>query len=134
VYSPPRRSARIVPPSPMTVAIEDETGFVLGYGVIANISESGACVWTDGILARSMRLMLRVSFGRLSEVHEIDGVVIWEGVENRIPGSTVRRFGIEWCDASPACIGRLRELALQAADARVTPSGRLVPIQPTTGH
>jgi len=118
----------------MTVAVEDETGLHLCYGVIANVSESGACVWTDGMLATSSRLLLRVSFARLSEVHEIGGLVVWEGIENDARGSGMRRFGIEWCDASPACVARLRELALQAADEPVTPTGSHSPVRPTLTH
>jgi hypothetical protein len=134
VYTPPRRLARIVPPSPMTVAIEDEAGLHLCYGVIANVSESGACVWTDGLLATSSRLLLRVSFGRLSEVHEIGGLVVWEGVENGARGAAMRRFGIEWREASAPCVSRLRELALQATGGPVTPTGPLSPVRPTAGH
>ena len=131
MYTPPRRRARIVPPSPMTVAIEDEAGFPLCYGVIANVSESGACVWTDGVLATSTRLVLRVSFARLSEVHEIGGIVVWEGLEE---SAGMRRFGVEWRDASAACVARLRELALQATNGRVTPTGSHSPVRPTVGH
>ena len=118
----------------MTVAIEDESGFHLCYGVIANVSESGACVWTDGVLATSSRLVLRVSFAHLSEVHEIDGVVVWEGVENGTRGITMRRFGVEWRDATAACVARLRELALRANDRPVTPTGPLAAVRPPASH
>ena len=118
----------------MTVAIEDEAGLPLCYGVIANVSESGACVWTDGVLATSSRLVLRVSFARLSEVHEIGGVVVWEGVENGARGAGMRRFGIEWRDATDACVSRLRELALRATDGHDTPTGPLSAVRPTAGH
>jgi hypothetical protein len=134
VYSPPRRRARIVPPSPMTVAIEDETRLHVGYGVIANVSESGACIWTDSRLGEYGELLMRVSFGRLAEVHEITGIVVWESIENGGRGIGLRRFGVEWRDASPACIARLRELALQAIDGPVTPTGPLCPVRPSVSH
>jgi len=118
----------------MTVAIEDETRRPVGYGVIANVSESGACIWTDSSLGEYGRVLMRVSFGRLSEVHEIAGVVVWEAIENGAHGARLRRFGIEWCDASPACIARLRELALQAIDGPVTPTGPLSPVRPAFSH
>src|SRR5512134_773693 len=118
----------------MTVAIEDEGGLQLGYGVIANVSESGACVWTDSVLATHSRLVLRISFARLSEVHEVGGVVVWEGVENGPRGAGMRRFGIEWRDATPACVSRLRELALQAAEGPLTPNGTPPPFRPGAEH
>lgn len=109
----------------MTVAIEDANGLTLGYGVIANVSESGACVWTDGVLSAGARLLLRVSFAHLREVHEIDGLVVWESAELATRGSGLRRFGVEWRDASAACVARLRQLALRAADGPVTPTGSM---------
>jgi hypothetical protein len=134
VYSPPRRRARIVPPSPMTVAIEDESGLPIGYGVIANVSETGACVWTDGIIAKASRLRLRVSFAHFSEVHEIGGVVVWEGAENGAPGTAMRRFGVEWADASASCVARLRELALRESQGPLTPANPLAALLPPLGN
>jgi hypothetical protein len=118
----------------MTVAIEDESGLPICYGVIANVSESGACVWTDGILATSSRLFLRVSFAHLSEVHEIEGVVVWEGAENGVRGAAMRRFGVEWRDASASCVARLRELALRESRGPMTPGNPLAALPPPLGH
>jgi hypothetical protein len=118
----------------MTVAIEDESGLPICYGVIANVSESGACVWTDGILAASSRLLLRVSFAHLSEVHEIGGVVVWEGAENGARGAAMRRFGVEWRDASASCVSRLRELALRESRGPMTPANPLAALPPPLGH
>ena len=47
LQNPTRLRARIVPPNPITVAIDDENGLPLGYGVVANVSDAGGCVWTD---------------------------------------------------------------------------------------
>lgn len=112
----------------MTVAIEDEGGLTLGYGVIANVSESGACVWTDGVLSAGARLLLRVSFAQLCEVHEIGGLVVWESAEISTRGSGMRRFGVEWRDASAACVARLRQLALRATEGPRTPTGSMKPV------
>lgn len=118
----------------MTVAIEDESGLPICYGVIANVSESGACVWTDGIIATSSRLQLRVSFAHLSEVHEIAGVVVWEGAENGARGAGMRRFGVAWVDASAKCVARLRELALRESAVPLTPTNPLAALLPPAGH
>jgi cyanate lyase len=118
----------------MTVAIEDESGLPIAYGVVANVSESGACVWTDGIIARSSRLRLRVSFAHLSEVHEVAAVVVWEGAENASRGAAMRRFGVEWLDASDSCVTRLRELALRESQGPLTPANPLAALLPPPGN
>ncbi len=118
---PPRKRARIVPPNPITVGIDDENGLPLGYGVIANVSDAGACIWTDGRLETGARLSLRVSFAQPSEVHEVAAVVVWgDGGEDRSRGP-MHRYGLRWHDASSACVRRLRHLALRAGSGRSSP-------------
>ena len=129
LYKPTRQRSRVVPPTPITVAIDDEeTGLCLCYGVIANVSETGACVWTNGVLATGSRLVLRVSFAHPPEVHEMLGTVVWERTlpspaSPMAPG--LRRFGVEWLGASPACVRRLREMTSRALEESLTPSGRM---------
>ncbi len=126
----------MVPPTPITVAIDDqETGLCLSYGVIANVSESGACVWTNGVLARGARLILRVSFSHPPEVYEIGGTVVWESSGAGDPAAPatpgLRRFGVEWQDSASPCIQRLRQVALHALQEALTPSGPLPAIRRT---
>lgn len=129
MHKPARKRARVVPPTPITVAIDDEeTGLCLCYGVIANVSESGACVWTNGDLVTGSRLLLRVSFAHPPEVHEVTGTVVWENTVSpatapMAPG--LRRFGVEWLGASATCVERLRQVARRALEDSLTPSGRL---------
>lgn len=125
---PTRQRARIVPPSPITVAIDDENGLPLGYGVIANVSDAGACIWTDGRLDPGARLGLRVSFPRPAEVHEAAALVVW-GEEGEDPaGCRMHRYGLRWKDASSACVRRLREIALGAPVERHTPGRGTGPV------
>ncbi len=131
-----RQRARVVPPTPITVAIDDqETGLCLCYGVIANVSESGACVWTNGELATGARLVLRVSFAHPPEVHEISGTVVWASAaagDSAVPATQgLRRFGVEWLDSASPCIQRLRQVALHALQEALTPSGPLPAIRRT---
>lgn len=129
MHIPTRQRARIIPPTPITVAIDDEeTGLCLCYGVIANVSDSGACVWTNGVLPTGARLVLRVSFAHPPEVHEVAGNVVWEGdvapaASPMAPG--LRRFGVQWIGASLACLARLREVAARSLEDSLTPSGRM---------
>jgi Tfp pilus assembly protein PilZ len=120
MHTPPRQRARIVPPDPITVAIDDENGLPLAYGVIANVSESGACVWTDGRLEPGARLVLRISFPRPPEVHEVAARVVWGDEGEDRSGARMQRYGVQWHEVTSACVQRLRDLALQAPGERRT--------------
>ena len=109
-----RHSPRIVPPAPITVAIEEEGGPLVAYGVIADISGSGACVWTDAHLAIGSTLQFRISFAHPPEVHELVGSVVWvRDARDRMRNSAYQ-CGIEWLGATQACRIRLRALAQRA--------------------
>lgn len=126
--NPTRQRSRIVPPSPITVAIDDENGLPLGYGVIANVSDAGGCVWTDGVLDPGARLAVRVSFSHPSEVHEAAALVVWGAEGEDREGCRVHRYGLRWQDASSACVRRLRDLALGALPERRTPARGTGPV------
>ena len=122
MHTPQRARARIVPPNPITVAIDDENTLPLGYGVLANVSESGACVWTDGRLEPGAQLSLRVSFAQPAEVHDVAATVVWGEDGEDGGGHTMHRYGLRWYDASSACVLRLRQMALRASGEYRTPS------------
>jgi len=128
-HTPPRQRPRIVPPSPITAAIDDENGLPLGYGVIANVSDAGACVWTNGRIDPGARLLLRISFARPSEVHEVAARVVWGDEGEDRSGARLQRYGLQWSDASAACVQRLRDLALQDPSERS--DRRPSPVKPT---
>jgi hypothetical protein len=128
LHTPPRARARIVPPSPITVAIDDENSLPLGYGVIANVSESGACVWTDGRLDPAARLSLRVSFAQPAEVHEVAAIVVWGDEGEDQTGQRLHRYGLRWHDASSSCVLRLRQMALRVSGEYRTPSRGTGPV------
>jgi hypothetical protein len=97
------------------VAIEDEAGLPVAYGVIADISGNGACVWTDATLPVGTTLSFRISFAQPPDVHHVVGVVVWS--EAAAAGSEergTRGAGVEWLGATRACRERLRELAGRA--------------------
>jgi len=118
LHTPPRTCARIVPPNPITVGIDDEIGLPLGYGVIANVSEAGACVWTDGRLDPGARLVLRISFPCPAEVHEVAARVVWGDEGEDLAGAPMRQYGLRWHEPSSACVLRLRHLALHVSGER----------------
>ena len=114
---PPRRlTPRIVPASPITVAIQDDDAYPVAYGVIADISGTGSCVWTDVDLTVGATLTFRISFAQPPEVHEVVGVVVWCELATEAEGRGSRRSGVEWLGATRACRERLRELAGRAVE------------------
>ena len=117
-----------MPPNPITVAIDDENSLPVGYGVIANVSESGACVWTDGALDPGARLSLRVSFAQPAEVHDVAAVVVWGDEGEDRSGNRMQRYGLRWYDPSSACVQRLRQLAMRASGEYKTPSRGTGPV------
>jgi len=96
-----RGAVRIVPRSPITVALQDE-GVPYAYGAIANISEAGACLWTDTPLDAGRAVSLRLSFPRGSQPVDAAGIVVWGD-----PGTGTRRFGLRWTDHSASRQERL---------------------------
>jgi uncharacterized protein (TIGR02266 family) len=106
-----REAVRIVPRSPITVAIQDG-GVPKAYGVVANISEGGACIWTDVSLEPGHDVRLRLSFPKGSQPLDARGVVVWcepKGEENS------RRYGLQWRDRSAARMARLKAVIAASA-------------------
>ena len=96
-----RGAVRIVPRSPITVAIQDG-GFPYAYGVVANISEAGACIWTERRPRSPGRaLSLRLSFPRRSQPLDAEGVVVWGEPRDRLPDASALRRALERTRRSP---------------------------------
>lgn len=91
-----RGAVRVVPKRAITVVIEDE-GFPLAYGVVANISDHGACVWTNRRLQVGENVSLRLSFAREPQPVEASGRVIWSRPAHE--GDTLC-YGLRWDEAS----------------------------------
>lgn len=116
-----KRQPRVVPTSPLTVAIEDAGGLCLGYGVVANVSRGGACVWTNGSFPPGAKLSFRLSFCQPAEVCEVDGVVIWEGAGEGPRGAAIRQFGVQWRATTPLCEERIHAMVRETEDDMLTP-------------
>jgi len=108
-----RQTARIVPPHPITVAIEESGDTPFAFGVIADISETGGCVWTSANLMVGATLRFRVSFANPPDIQEVVGVIVWsEVVEDDWRGT--RKYGVAWVRATRECTRRLLGLAGRA--------------------
>ena len=111
-----RRSVRVIPnpKTPITVAIEDE-GLRTAYGVVANISEGGACVLTDGRFEVGRNIGLQLSFAREPQPLDAHGVVVWGGPV-RAGTEGMLRYGVMWTEAQPPAIrDRLRTLITRSS-------------------
>jgi hypothetical protein len=107
---PERLTARVVPARPITVAVAEQDGRSVAHGILVNLSEGGACLWTDGFLRVGMHLRLQISFAQPTEMHEATGLVVWGQLCRASSGET-RKYGLEW-RGTPLCSReRLRELA-----------------------
>jgi Tfp pilus assembly protein PilZ len=101
-----RRATRVVPPEPVTVAMENDKGSV-AYGIVTNISETGACVRSDIPFTVGEELLLRLSFAREAQPLSATGRVVWQGGNGKSAGAV--RHGLQWTYDGPHRV-RLRLL------------------------
>jgi Tfp pilus assembly protein PilZ len=78
----------------------------VAYGIVTNISETGACVRTDIGFAPGEELLLRLNFAREAQPLSATGRVVWQ-----TPGESAGalRHGLEWTYDGPHRV-RLRLL------------------------
>jgi hypothetical protein len=101
-----RRAARVVPPEPVTVTMENGNG--VAYGIVANISETGACVRTDVAFTPGEELLVRLNFAREAQPVSATGRVVWASGPPR-EGNGGLRHGVQWTYDGPHRV-RLRLL------------------------
>jgi len=102
-----RAAVRVVPRSAVTVAIENQ-GYPMAYGVVANISDVGACVWTNGAFVVGENLVLRLSFPRELQPLQAAGRVVWEDPKRDEKGAM--RLGLQWSHATGPAHARLKSM------------------------
>ena len=94
--------------------------------MLADVSDGGACLWTDGFLRLGLHLQLQISFAHSSEMHEATGLIVWGQMCRATKGET-RKYGLEWRGTELQSRERLRELAARPVpteEARPRPSIR----------
>jgi Tfp pilus assembly protein PilZ len=102
-----RDAVRVTPRSAVTVAIENQ-GYPMAYGVVANISERGACLWTNGKFAIGESLVLRLSFPHEPQPLQAAGRVVWEDLHRDEKGAM--RLGLMWSHTTGPAHLYLKEL------------------------
>jgi hypothetical protein len=95
-----RRSKRILPKDSVTVALVDKD-YPVAYGVVKDISESGACIITDSPLDKDRDVTLKMSFYR-SEMLAAGGRVVWAGSAETSGSFKGTRHGVEFTALSTA--------------------------------
>ena len=90
------RAVRVVPQLAITVTIASPPG-ARSYGVVANISEGGACLLTDAVLPLGETLSLELAFFREPEIVPAVGRVVWSSGDRNV-GAV--RSGLQWSPGS----------------------------------
>jgi Tfp pilus assembly protein PilZ len=86
------RAVRVIPQKAITVAI-DNPARGRSYGVVANISDGGACLLTDGRYPLGEKLELELSFYREPQIVPAAGRVVW--TSGSVAAGAVR-YGVQW--------------------------------------
>ena len=71
-----RSALRVAPHSPVTISVRTEGG-LLAFGVVANISPRGACLFGDIGFEPGTPLQFTLSFPREGQPVEAPGRVVW---------------------------------------------------------
>jgi len=110
-----RGAVRVVPGAAVTVVVEDH-GIPLAYGVVANISDQGACVWTNGRFKVGESVSLRLSFAREAEPFDATARVVWGEAPSE--GGYALRYGLRWDPTPETEQSRLKGLIDRASFRR----------------
>ena len=102
-----RAAVRVIPRSAVTVAIENPS-YPVAYGVVANISDVGACVWTNSAFGVGENVVLRLSFPREPQPLQAAGRIVWEDPPRDDKGAL--RLGLQWSHATGPAHARLTEM------------------------
>jgi Tfp pilus assembly protein PilZ len=105
-------AVRVVPHKAITVAIHDPRQ-VRSYGVVANISEGGACVLTDASFPLGESLALELGFSRERHIVRTAGYVVWSSGSRNVGAL---RYGLKWTTGPGD--DQLRSLIEQAGRVR----------------
>lgn len=87
-FDVPRRIRRMAPKHAATASVFRDS-HQLAYGVVTNVSETGACIVTDSRLAPGSDIDLKLSFFQQPDLYEVSARVVW----NRRGG--IREKGLE---------------------------------------
>ena len=102
-----RSSVRVNPRTPVRVEI-GRPGHPTALGVVANISDHGACVVTDGTFPIGESLVLQLVFAPDVQPFQAAGRVVWARSGGDVPGA--QRYGLQWAHRTGPQHARLHDL------------------------
>ncbi len=113
-----RTIGRMAPKTPATAAVFQD-GQKLAYGVVINMSVTGACIVTDRRLAEGHDMTLKLSLYKQAELFEIPARVIWvrQGRAQELGVDGLQLHGIKFTESSATLKARLH--AVLGGDAFV---------------
>lgn len=98
VYTPERKWPRLVPANSIMVSIY--VGIEQAYGLIANISEAGACVVSGIAFKPGSKVLLRIGFQPEDEPFTTEAKVIWSRGDSESKHNPTFYHGVEFDLAS----------------------------------
>jgi len=110
-FDVPRTIRRMAPRNAATAAVFRESQ-QLAYGVVTNVSVTGACIVTDSRLPPGSNVELKLSFYQQPDLYEVGARVVW----NRRGGAREKGFeglqlhGVHFTLASAMLKSRLHDL------------------------
>jgi hypothetical protein len=119
-FSSARTVRRLQPTHSATAAVyRDE--YQIGYGIVTNVSEQGACIATDGLIAPGSDLTLKLSFYQQPRLFETVARVVWsrEAYASETGFAGLRLHGVRFTVTSIAERSQLHEI-LERRGAFVT--------------
>jgi Tfp pilus assembly protein PilZ len=98
---PERKAPRVRPRSPVTAAIEEFDR--LAFAIVANISDGGACIYTDREFPIGEALHVRLSFSGGEQTVPLDCYVIWSAHQT----DDTYHYGLQWVYPAGSDLRRL---------------------------
>lgn len=110
-FDTPRRLRRMAPKTAATAAVF-RNAEKLAYGVIANVSTTGACIVTDRRLPPGNEVTLKLSFYRQADLYEIPARIVWSrrGGAGEKAFAGLQLHGVQFTVTSAVLKARLHEL------------------------
>ena len=87
-----RTIGRVAPKTPATAAVFQD-GQKLAYGVVINMSVTGACIVTDHRLVEGHDMTLKLSLYKQAELFEIPARIVWVRKGGARESTTTRKAG-----------------------------------------
>ena len=106
-----RTIGRVAPKTPATAAVFQD-GQKLAYGVVINMSVTGACIVTDHRLVEGHDMTLKLSLYKQAELFEIPARIVWvrKGGARELGAEGLQLHGVKFTESSATLKARLHNV------------------------